>query len=151
MSRQLTGRHVLIIAVACFGLVIAANLAMLFAATGSFPGLVVENSYAAGRGWDQRAADQAALGWKTDITYSRGAIELALTDREGNPVRNADLSLTVGRPTHEKDDRTLEAVITPDGYRFETELAPGAWRLDLKTVSGPAFQTTAELLVPEKP
>ena len=30
---------------AVFGMIIAANLAMLFAATGTFPGVVVKNSY----------------------------------------------------------------------------------------------------------
>ena len=29
-------------------------------------------------------------------------------------------------------------------------MAPGDWRLDLATKSGPKFQTSAKLLVPEK-
>ena len=47
---------------AVFGVIIAANLAMLFAATGTFPGLVVKNSYAASQGWDRKTDAQRELG-----------------------------------------------------------------------------------------
>ena len=63
--KPLTGRKVLLIAVAAFGVVIAANLAMLLAATGTFPGLVVKNSYVASQGFDAKTAAQRAEASQT--------------------------------------------------------------------------------------
>lgn len=145
--RRLTGRHVLIIAISAFGLVIAANMAMLLAATGTFPGLVVKNSYVASQGWNRRAAAQQALGWKAAFSYAPGRVTLTLRDRHGQPVRKADLVLTVGRPTHEGEDRRVVPRATADGYLFEVVLAPGQWRLDLRTKGGPAYRISADLLV----
>ncbi|MEM1164482.1 MAG: FixH family protein, partial [Pseudomonadota bacterium] len=78
MSRQtktgeLKGGHVLMIAITAFGIIIAANMTMLFAATGSFPGLVVENSYIAGQGWNQRTQAQHDLGWTSEVLFQDGA------------------------------------------------------------------------------
>ena len=56
--RPLTGRKVLLIAVAAFAVILAANLAMLLAATGTFPGLVVKNSYVASQDWTARTDAQ---------------------------------------------------------------------------------------------
>ena len=53
MTKELTGRHVLIITLAAFGVIIAVNLVMAFLAVGSFPGLEVKNSYVASQDFDR--------------------------------------------------------------------------------------------------
>ena len=147
--RELTGRRVLIIALAAFGTVIAANLVMLFSATGTFPGLVVKNSYTASQGWNDRDAAQAALGWLVTVDYAPGALNIRLEDPAGAPVTGAELMLVVGRPSTDAKDRRLRLIPAGDGYRADLTLAPGAWRYEITTVSGPAYQVSGNLLAPE--
>lgn len=143
MIKELKGYHVLAIAVAAFAIVIGANLAMLFAATGSFPGLVVKNSYVASQQWNEKAAAQAALGWRAGVGYAGGVVTVRLTDAAGAPVRGADLRLTIGRPTQDRDDRVLAAPDAGGLYRVPVALAPGRWQIKVATASGPAFARTA--------
>ena len=150
MTKRLTGYHVLAIAGGAFAIIIGANLAMLFAATGSFPGLVVENSYVASQDWNRRTEAQQALGWTVEIGYDGGEIAVTLTGRDGAPGDGADLRLIVGRPSSQADDRELTARGGAGLYRAAAELAPGLWRIEVHTASGHDFQTTAQLFVPEK-
>ncbi|MEM9059335.1 MAG: FixH family protein [Pseudomonadota bacterium] len=149
MKKELTGRHVLMIALAAFGTIIAANMTMLFAATGSFPGLVVKNAYVASQGWNARAEAQDALGWTPEISYGDQTIFVDLKAADGRPVEGVDLQLTVGRPTVDGEDRTLAMIPAGSSYRAQMQLGPGKWRLDLKTLSGPDYRTIAALYVPE--
>ena len=147
MSKELKGFHVLMIAVGGFGIVIAANLAMLFAATGSFPGLVVKNSYVASQEWNDKAAAQNALGWHAGVAYADGAVSVRLTDAAGKPVVGADLKVTVGRPSTDVEDRVLPATAEDGVYRVPVDLGPGRWRIAVESASGPAFSKTAMIEV----
>lgn len=149
MTRELTGRHVLIIAISAFAIVIAANLAMLFAATGSFPGLVVKNSYVAGVGWDERATAQQTLGWTPEITYAGRELAVILRDPAGGAVADVALKATVGRPSTDAEDREVALVRRGDGFVADVALAPGTWRIDLATTGGASWRVTAGLYVPE--
>ena len=148
MTRRVTGRHVLTVAVAAFGTVIAANLAMLFAATGSFPGLVVENSYVTSQGWDARAAAQEALGWRATADLRAGRLVVDLRDAAGGPVKGAALEAVVGRPSVAAGDRTVPLAPTGDAHAAPVPLAPGAWRVEIRTVEGPAFTVVDRVFVP---
>ncbi len=147
MSRTLTGRHVLIIAVAAFGTIIAVNMAMLFAATGTFPGLVVENSYVASQQWDSRHAAQQALGWRATTAWRDGRLLVDLRDRAGRPVEGAALQAFVGRPTVASDDHHLTLAPTASGYAAAVELDTGAWRVEVGTTEGPAFSVVDRIFV----
>jgi len=147
MTRRLTGRHVLAIAVGAFGLVIAANLAMLFAATGTFPGLVVENSYVASQQWNERVAARQALGWTGTIAHDGTWFEVRLTDAEGVPVAGPALAVTVGRPTTEAEDIRFELAAADGVYRSRLPLAGGLWRVEVATRSGPEFRLRTTLSV----
>lgn len=146
MTRELKGIHVLMIAVTCFGIIIAANLTMLFAATGSFPGLVVKNSYVASQKWNDRTAAQSALGWQAGVTYGDGVVRIALTAKDA-PVENADLVVTIGRPSRDDQDKIYTAKVVPGGYEVAADLAPGRWRVEVATATGPAFTKTAQIVV----
>ncbi|HEU0223277.1 MAG TPA: FixH family protein, partial [Paracoccaceae bacterium] len=54
----MTGRLVLAVALGAFGIVIAVNLVLVFAATRTFPGLVVPNSYVASQDFDRSRVAQ---------------------------------------------------------------------------------------------
>ena len=62
MARELTGRHVLAITLAAFGVIIAVNMVMAVKAVSTFPGLETPNSYVASQRFDRDRAAQAALG-----------------------------------------------------------------------------------------
>jgi nitrogen fixation protein FixH len=147
MTRELTGRHVLAIAICAFAVIIAANLTMLFSATGSFPGLVVKNSYVASQGWNGRVEAQEALGWSAAVRHADGKLAVELTGPDGAPVRGVALSAIVGRPTTNTEDRVLTLTGTLGTYIVPVTLASGAWRIEITTTEGPAFTKTATLFV----
>ena len=73
-SFRLTGRHVLIIFLAFFGVVFAVNGVMMRAALTTFSGLEAENPYKEGLAFNRRLADsraQALRAWSVDATVAR--------------------------------------------------------------------------------
>lgn len=146
-SRELTGRKVLIIAVAAFGVILAANLTMMFAATGTFPGLVVASSYVASQGWNERTAAQRALGWQAEAAIAAGELAVRFTDAAGAPVAGLAVRAVVGRPASQAEDRRLELVERDGLYRAPVDLAPGTWRVDILGTDdqGRSFEAQVEL------
>ena len=61
-----TGRHMLAVVCTFFGVVIAVNVVMAIAATGTFPGLVVANSYVASQGYNELLAAARAQAAGSD-------------------------------------------------------------------------------------
>jgi len=150
MIKELTGKHVLAIAVVAFGIILTANMAMLFAATGSFPGLVVKNSYVAGVNWNERTGRQQALGWRPEITYDGGQLAVRLDGARPETLADLRLTVTVGRPTDAREDRVLSLTAVDGVFAAPIDLGPGRWRIALATEDGPAFRTTAQLTVPRR-
>ena len=148
-GRPLTGKKVLLIAVAAFAVVVAADLAMLFAATGTFPGLVVKNSYVASQGWDRKTHAQRALGWKAAASYGDGALQVVMTGRDGAPVTGLNVVAVVGRPASTREDVRLDLVEGTDGYAAPLGLAPGMWRVMITgaDAEGGEFEAAAEFYV----
>lgn len=66
-KKAFTGRHMALVFIGGFGVVIAVNLLMASVAVGSFHGTVVDNSYVASQnynGWLAKAEASRALGWQ---------------------------------------------------------------------------------------
>ena len=147
--KPLTGRKVLLIAVASFGVVVAANLAMLFAATGTFPGLVVKNSYVASQGWDRKTDAQRALGWKAVAEYGDGTLRVVMTGQSGMPVTGLSIAAIIGRPATTRDDIRIELTEGVDGYATPLDLPPGQWRVMISGANpaGDKFEAVAEFHV----
>ena len=147
--KPLTGRKVLAIMVGAFGVIIAANLAMLVAATGTFPGLVVKNSYVASQGWDARTAAQEALGWTATVGHADGRLAVAITGADGRPVRGLDVTAVVGRPASGREDVTLMLAEGREGYAAPMALGPGLWRVAVTAGRGTEarFEAEAEIRV----
>lgn len=148
-GRPLTGRKVLLMLVAAFAVILAANLAMLFAATGSFPGLVVANSYVASQEWNRQTAAQRALGWRAGAAYEGGVLTVSMAGPDGQPVPGLGLVAVVGRPASQVSDVRLELAEGPDGYAAPLELAPGQWRVEITGTGagGESFRAGAEFFV----
>lgn len=149
MTREITGRHVLIGTVTAFGLIVGVNLTMAFMAVGTFPGLEVKNSYVASQSFDARRAAQEALGWNVTATVENGVLRLGFTDADGSPVQPEGLTALIGRPTIARDDLTLALEREGSGFRAPVDLGSGAWvlKLDAQSGDGTAFAKRLELWV----
>lgn len=135
---EIRGVHVLTAMLTFFAAVIAVNVVFAIIAIRTFPGEDVRRSYAQGLHYNETLAQrraQAALGWRVSAEFrsmdAEAAIEVVLRDRNGLPIRNAQLTAALQRPTDAHFDRAV-AFTELDGGRYEARvagLAPGRWRL----------------------
>ena len=148
--KPLTGRKVLFITVSAFAVIFSANMALLFSALGSFPGLEVKNSYVASQSFDNDRAAQQALGWTAKVSYATGRLTLTVTDRAGETVPPRIVSALVGRATHVKDDQQLAFGPGNPGLVSPALLGPGLWqvRLVAEAPDGTRFAQRLALTVP---
>lgn len=130
--RPFSGWHMLAIMVVFFGVVIAVNITLAVLSSGTWTGLVVENSYVASQEFQDKLDAlhaQQALGWEFTFAYGDGTALLSVADGEGRMVDlGPGVELQFNRPIGESEDQTLHMVRASDGtYTAETALHPGAW------------------------
>ena len=128
-----TGRHMLLVMLGFFGVVIAVNVVMAIAASVTWSGLVVQNSYVASQEFQAKrdALDrQKALGWAASFSYAPGSARFTIRDGAGNPVELGTVTLTLNRPVGTKDDQALTLERAPDGgYAAAVDLSSGVWEV----------------------
>jgi len=147
MTQSFTGRHMALILVVFFGIVILVNFTMARFASATFGGIVVENSYVASQEfnrWLDKADAERALGWDA-ITAWRPDGRLAVT-LEGVPP-GVDVRATARHPLGRLPDRAL--TFEPAGERrfVSREVLPeGRWLLRLEvTAAGRTWRSEEEL------
>jgi len=122
--RTLTGRHVLLMMLAFFGVIFTVNGIFLTKAIGTYTGVVSVEPYVKGLKYNDRieaGERQAALGWSERLDISReGRIALVLADADGRPVRSLVVKGGIGRPSTSRLDRAVAL----------TETAPGTYSMD---------------------
>ena len=135
-----TGRHMLIVMVAFFGVVITANLTMAYFASSSWSGLEVPNSYVASQEYNGEIAlarEQQALGWKSELSMADGGLVLSLADGTGNPIAGADIDAVLRRPVHENEDAQMHFEWTHGGeYRAPAPVLAGVWDVEITARAG---------------
>lgn len=136
MSKPLTGRKVLCIALGAFGTIIAANMTLAVAAIGSFPGIEVKNGYVASQYFEAERAAQDQLGWSAAARHDGAGLVIELRDAAGALLSLDALTAHVGRPTGRAVDRTAELVPLGKGYEIPGDLDEGLWRIDLLAERG---------------
>lgn len=148
-AKPLTGHKVLAIALGAFGVIIVANMALVFAAIGSFPGLEVKNTYVASQSFDAERAAHARLSWSVKTTYADGILTLIMIDKAGNPAPVGHLDATIGRATHANADVTLAFIQSESPYSTTLPLDAGKWelRLKAKATDGTAFRQRLAIIV----
>lgn len=153
MQKELTGRHVALIFVGMFSVIITVNLALAFNALRTFPGLEVKNSYVASQSFDRNRAEQQSLGWKVSAAVEDGSVTLSVTDSEGLPVEVDALDATLGRATHVKDDMTPAFIYDGSRYIAPADLAPGNWNIRMVATAddGTVFRQRVVLHVAKEP
>ena len=143
--RPFTGRHMALIMVAFFGVVVAVNVTMATLASRSFGGTVVDNSYVASQrynAWLAQARAQAQLGWDTPVRLDAArrvvigvpGLSFAATGTAHHPLgRAADV------PLRFRHDGAGQLVST-------TPLPAGRWQLRIEVRQGDAIKRLAETL-----
>ncbi len=136
-KREFTGRHMAIIMVAGFGIVIAVNLTMAAFAIGGFQGVVVENSYVASQqfnGWLDQAARSRALGWQAKA--KRAADGHVLLATAAVPT-GATITASLRRPLGMQEFASLTFRQVGDGtWRSDQPVAAGRWLMRLTAEAG---------------
>lgn len=136
-GREFTGRKMLAIVVAFFGVVIGTNLYMATQAVRTFPGLEVSSSYADSQDFNIRRDAQEALGWTATVSVDveAGILTLGLVDRDGALVVPAELQALLTRPTNQTEDQLLDLIPGTVAYTAPVDISPGRWRLRLTGIA----------------
>lgn len=134
-ERKLTGWHALAIFGSAFAVIISVNLVLAYSAVSTFPGLEVKNSYVASQAFDDRRAEQEALGWSVTAQAKGGLLILRIVDADGRPVQAGSLDAVLGRATHVQDDRKPEFSFDGQAYVARESLRPGNWNIRMKATA----------------
>jgi nitrogen fixation protein FixH len=142
LQRQLTGRMVLFILLAFFGVVIGVNVTMMRLAVATLPGTEVDSAYTASLGYEKEivaARDQNARHWEVDAHVERAAdgaaiVQIAPRDKDGRPVTGLKFAGRFERPTDKRADLVVALSEVGIGiYRGRiATIAPGQWDLVLE-------------------
>lgn len=142
-SKPLTGRKVLFMLLAFFGIVIGVNVTMMDLAISTLPGTEVDSPYSAGLAYEKEimaAHDQSARNWQVNAHIQRGGdgsatLQVEARDAGGRPVTGLKFQGRLERPTDKRADLPpLELGETRTGiYRGSAPaVASGQWDLVLE-------------------
>jgi nitrogen fixation protein FixH len=152
-SNPLTGWHILAVVLAFFGVIIGVNLVMAFAATSTFPGLVVKNSYVSSQSYNEllaAAREQDVAGWGHELSAEGGILHFSLSTAAGTPAADLSIAAEAGRPATTREDRDLAFIKAAGGYKATEPLPAGLWEVDIEARRGAelVFRRTQEIFVP---
>ena len=157
-AKALTGRKVLAMLIAFFGVVIVVNVFMVKAAISTFGGVDTKSSYEAGRMFEgevAKAAAQTARDWQVDEQLTASGDEQVLAidlhDAQGAPVTGVDVEATLAHPVDERNDVTVKlAEIDAGTYRGQAVVPAGVWEIELLVVRGDEqlFRSKNRVIVP---
>lgn len=112
MTRELTGRHVIIILLSVFGVVFAVNGLFAYYAVSGFPGVETKDAYRKGLAFNQqieKAEALKSLGWTVLVTHDKpSTLRLRFQERDGVPLNVSDVSATLFHPTTATQDKALK-------------------------------------------
>src|SRR5215469_16556128 len=109
-TRPLTGRMVLLILLAFFGVVIGVNVTMMKLAIATLPGTEVDSAYSASIGYEKEimaAHDQTSRNWQVDAHIERDSngvatLQVVAHDAAGQPVSGLSFQGRLERPTDKR-------------------------------------------------
>ena len=149
----LTGRKVLMIAVAFFGVVIAVNVGMAYQAVHTFPGLEEEtgNGYDESQAFDTIMRAQRALGWSIGLGYVDKTLTVTFKGKDGAVPKVGGIDVLVGRPTEAADDQRPAFAQNGPVFTAPVTLTPGRWMVKINALAtdGTEFHQRLSLVVTE--
>lgn len=139
--RRFTGRHMTLILVAFFAVVIGVNVLMARFAVSTFGGTVVDNSYVASQSFNEWLAEsraQKALGWTVTVTSApddRAIVDAR--DAGGRAFPDAVVTAIARHPLGRLPDRTISFTPGEDGrYVADQPLGHGRWMMVVTVTDG---------------
>ncbi len=158
LAKKLTGKHVLLMICAFFGVIFIVNAIMFYWAFGTFRGEDTKRSYRQGLAYNQtieKRAAQIASGWHADITINPDhTISLKITNREGAAVRGLSIDGKLKHPAETDLDVPLKFAQAADGGYLaridKANFGTGSgkqWRILTTTQKsdGTSFKTSNEI------
>jgi nitrogen fixation protein FixH len=143
-----------------FGVIFISNGFMVYWATHSFTGLVVEEPYEKGLAYNGTLAEkeiQAKLGWGSTFKLApisedgfKQNIVFRLGTKNTAAVTGADVSLTLFRPTKDGMDVTFELTEAPETGMYEAVItlpAKGQWDFRFTATRGEEVYKANEVKV----
>lgn len=128
MTKEITGRHVAMILIGFFAVVIAVNLLMARLAVSTFGGALAENGYVASQDYNKWIAESAAqdkLGWAMTAKVEGGHL---LIDAKGPAAPTLDV--VAQHPLGLVDDLKVAMVLVgPGQFRSVKPMPEGRWKL----------------------
>jgi nitrogen fixation protein FixH len=148
-TKELTGRHVLMIFCGAFSVIIGVNLALAYSAIGTFPGLETREPYNESLTFEERRAAQNKLNWTTAVSYQTGQVTLSIADAGGGTVVTPNVKLVVRYATSKKHDRDVEMQFDGHNYVGQIDLPPGNWQAIVfaTALDGTAFKRIMSLYI----
>ncbi|OYY30812.1 MAG: hypothetical protein B7Y65_00330 [Azorhizobium sp. 35-67-15] len=142
--RELTGRMVLFIILAFFGVVVGVNVVMARFAVSTFGGVETESSYKAGlafRSEEEAAAQQTTRGWNVEADMTSQGLErhivLIVRDAAGKPLSGLEVTGRLFHPTDARGDVILALAGLGNGrYTGAVTAHAGQWDLMLDLAQG---------------
>src|SRR5690242_11403122 len=112
MTRKLSGKSVLAILVAFFGLIVGVNAIFIVEAASTFRGEDEQQPYLQGIEYNKtlaKRAEQAKLGWSATLSATRDNsgrlhIDVAIRDRQGQKLRHLRLVSELRHPSDSAHD-----------------------------------------------
>ncbi|WP_299308130.1 FixH family protein [uncultured Croceicoccus sp.] len=137
MTREFTGRHMSVILIAGFGIVMAVNFTMATLAMRGFGGVVVDNSYVASQkfnGWLETARAQDALSWEVAVVRAGDGRMVVTT--AGVPA-GARVSAALRRPLGDPAAFDIAfAGAGPGAFVSTRPVPPGRWIARVSVFAG---------------
>ena len=140
--KPLTGRMVLLVLVAFFGVVFGVNGLLMKLAIQTLPGTEVDSAYSASLAYEKEitaARDQDARAWKVSAHVQRApdggaTVQVEARDNKGMPMSGLTFQGRFERPTDRRADQPVGLTDVGGGiYRGSAPLiAPGQWDLVLE-------------------
>lgn len=155
-ANGIEGRHVFVGLVVFFGVMLAANSALVYYALDTFSGGDRPDPYRSGLDYNNTIAAserQDALGWQTEVAYDdgRGRLTLRFVDPTETPVAGLDLAGTVSRPATDREDREVTFKEVARGvYAADVALGSGLWVISAAS-GDPLYRLKRRLFVGDRP
>ena len=157
--RRLTGRVVLAMLLAFFGVVAAVNAVFIVLAMRSFSGVSAEGAYQRGLAWNHElaaAAAQKARDWRVQVEAERAdgdvKLRVVVADAAGRPLEGLAVRAALRRPASQGHDVSVELGASGRGsYAADVGLPlRGQWdlRLEVEGADGAAHVLEKRLWLP---
>ncbi|MBN8980650.1 MAG: FixH family protein [Rhizobiales bacterium] len=145
-SRPLTGKTVLFLLLAFFGVVVGVNMTMMKLAINTLPGTEVDSAYSASLAYTSEinaARNQFERHWSVEARLTRLAegsatLTLVANDDQGKPLRDVEFNGRLERPTDKRGDRRIVLARAGEGTFFGKilDVSAGQWDLVIEGDTG---------------